>query len=92
MPSYSRATALFVPLAGRPMLTGTPSWPRSPDRRALSQAALQQALVDVLGYAHTQAPERTSAEAVATAILGAFGNGRWTLRSAPGAAEILGTF
>jgi hypothetical protein len=79
------------------MLTGTPSWPRSPDRRALSQAALQQALVDVLGSARSQEPVRaslepTSAEAVATAILGAFGNGRWTLRSAPGAAEILGKF
>jgi hypothetical protein len=76
------------------MVAGTLAWPCPIDQRQSAQAALSQALVDVLG--RDRAFERhtgpAAADAVASALLNAFGNGRWSLRSAPGSAEILGKF
>lgn len=88
------ALPLFVRLAGRPMVTGTPAWPTVDDRRQLAKRALKQALDDVLDRDGATAASvgPTAADAVASALLSAFGNGRWTLRGARGSAEILGKF
>ena len=77
------------------MAAGTPAWPSvDPDaiKRAAAKNVLQEALVDVLGYDTVGAGPSggSAAEAVATALLGALGGGRWSLRTGAGKAEILG--
>jgi hypothetical protein len=87
------STPLFVRLASQTMRVGQPAWPRSLDRGAAAQAALRHALVDVFGLdcAQEETIGRSAADAVASALVSAFGNARWSLRSGPG-AEILGKF
>jgi hypothetical protein len=94
MPPQPTSTPLFVRLTSRAMAPGQPAWPQAADRRDDARLALRQALVDVLDYDCAQETTigRSAADAVATALLSAFGHGRWSLRSAPGTAEILGKF